>query len=114
MARAHRGLKPLSQAELAQQRLDARMQCFARTVPGEDSSLEQVHAQPALDAGDRRCSARRPAPGDDYVGIESSRCHVPRRFRMTTRPSVNAWTSSNTSTRMILKSAGSGAWVPQR
>ena len=86
MARAHRGLKPLSQAELAQQRLDARMQCFARTVPGEDSSLEQVHAQPALDAGDCRGGARRTAARDDYVGIESSSCQVPRRFRMTTGP----------------------------
>ena len=34
MARADRGLKPLSHAELAQQSLDARMQCLAWTVPG--------------------------------------------------------------------------------
>ena len=86
MARADSGLKPVGEAELAQQRLDARMQCLARTVPRQDSPLEQVHAQPALDAGDCRGGARRTAARDDYVGIESSSCQVPRRFRMTTGP----------------------------
>jgi len=46
-------------------------------VPDKERPLEQAHAQPALGAGDRRRSTRRPAAGDDYVGIELSRCHVP-------------------------------------
>jgi hypothetical protein len=75
MACADRDPKPVGEAELAQQRLDARMQCLARTVPREDSPLEQVHAQPARDAGDCRGGARRPAARDDYVGIALSRCN---------------------------------------
>jgi hypothetical protein len=103
-----------SQAELAQQGLDPRMQCLARTMTEEDSRART--GARASRAGRRRSPARHP-PGrrrDDYVGTELSRCHVPRRFRMTTRPSVNAWTASSTSTKMILKSSGSGACAPQR
>ena len=87
MTSTDRRLKLLRQTELLQQTLDDPMQCLARTVPGEGSPLEQAHAQAVLGVGDRGRRTRRPAARDDYVGIESSRCHVPRRFRMTTRPS---------------------------
>jgi hypothetical protein len=58
MACTDRGLKPLSQTDPAQQRLDVRMQCLARTVPDEDSPLERADAQAALGARDRCRSTR--------------------------------------------------------
>ena len=45
------------------------MQCLARTVPREDSPLEQVHVQPALDAGDCQGGARRPRMLEK-IGVE--------------------------------------------
>jgi hypothetical protein len=105
MACADSGLKPVGQAGLAQQGLDARIPCLARTVLRKDSSLEQVHAQPALEAGDCRRGARWPAARDDHIGIESPGCQVRRRFRMTSRPSVKAGFPRVRPTRITLKSA---------
>jgi hypothetical protein len=85
MACTDRGLKPLSRTELAQQSLDVRMQCLARTVPDEDSPLEQADAQAALGARDR-CLA---APG----GLSAAKpiaCGCFDEFREMLNPSYVA------------------------
>ena len=92
MARARHRVEPAGDAELAEQRLDAGMQRFARLVARSALALEKHDVEPPQRALDGGGAAGRPAADDQDVGIDASRCHDPSRRKITSRPSLKATT----------------------
>ena len=76
--------QPVGGAKLRQQRLNCRMQRFARPVSAWRFALAQHDTQASPGAGNRGGAARRPAANDNYVGIERSVVHEPLSWRSST------------------------------
>src|SRR5208337_3159479 len=77
MAGADHPSQPIRDPQLPEERLNARMERFARTVAAGSFALAHDDLHAAGGAGDRRGAARRAAADDDYVGIDWSTVHDP-------------------------------------